>query len=1129
MKNILPIVLIAFFACVTLYGQGTAPVDSDSDGKLEIASKQHLLYLSANGSANWSGSYEQTANIAFTAGDFESGGDFYNGGEGFSPIGTGFTKFTGSYDGQDYTIDSLYINRPSADRSALFGYAEGAIIENLGLTNVNITGKGYVGGLVGNTLNNCTITNCYTTGQIRGLDDIVGGLVGIHQQNSTLTRCYSTVDVIGDSSYVGGLVGWNTGSSSANGSVVSNSYSRGSVYGNRDTGGLVGLSFNSEVRNCYSTGSVNGVDNVGGLVGQNAANAIVDKSYSTGDVSGTGSYIGGLIGLRHPTTSTATNSFWNTESSGQSSSAAGTGKTTVEMKTLETFTDESMVGLTTAWDFETNPCDDVVDNNYWDMDYSETINHGYPFLSWENGDAISLPVELASFTPVTPDSGTVVTALQPVLRWAVPSTLQIVEYRVYLGTDSTFTGVSYLSVDTTFYRPGTPLAENEQYHWKIEAVDTGGSVYTTKQWAFWTNAQNETPEAFALVAPADSMTIASTTPTFRWQSTSDPDPMDTATYTIEFGTGLDALTAVDVGEDTSFTVIDPLTDNATYYWKVTARDRAGAVTENTGGYHRLTVNTGNDSPTPFTLVAPDSGSMVTTLQPTLRWSSSSDPDPTADTSQLQFSNQDADGIVEQENSARKIAGYNVVLDTDQDFSNLTPIPVDTTFYTPSIPLAENQRYYWQVEAQDDSGAVIISETWSFWTNAQNDVPEPFHLLAPGDSASITTLQPVIQWETSVDKDVYDSLTYKILLGDDVQALDTMQVITGNTWQPASPLMDNSIYYLTVIATDLAGAQRANSGGVRVFAVNTENESPAPATLIAPDSVIALRTNPVLYWNTPVDPDPLDSLHYEVHWGLCGEDGVDSVLTDTNTVEIPRSLHENQHYRWYVISMDRDYSLSHSAESEFWVDAVPEPPGAFQLVGPADDTTGISTSPTLAWNTSEDADPFDMVTYRIQIGQDSTFATQVMSFANIADTAFHVSGLDSNVTYYWRVCGIDKDSLVTWASDSAVWSFHVGIRVGVESGKNLPAEFSLAQNYPNPFNPITTLKYGLPQDADVRLVIYDLAGRKVSTLVRKNQVAGWYQVHWNGTNDLGHVVSTGVYFYRFEAGNFVDVKRMVFMK
>lgn len=109
------------------------------------------------------------------------------------------------------------------------------------------------------------------------------------------------------------------------------------------------------------------------------------------NITGNGD-VGWLVGDNF--SATANNSFWDTETSGQISSDGGTGKTTREMKTLATFTDISKTGLDAAWDFETNPNDDTANNDYWDMDNSGSTNNGYPFLSWESGEDISLPVDI---------------------------------------------------------------------------------------------------------------------------------------------------------------------------------------------------------------------------------------------------------------------------------------------------------------------------------------------------------------------------------------------------------------------------------------------------------------------------------------------------------------------------------------------------------------------------------------------------------------------------------------------------------------------------------------------------------------------------------------------------------------
>ncbi|MCK4979528.1 MAG: hypothetical protein KAS62_03985, partial [Candidatus Delongbacteria bacterium] len=135
--------------------------------------------------------------------------------------------------------------------------------------------------------------------------------------------------------------------------------------------------------NCYSTGSVNGTSDIGGLVGDNYSNATISNSYSTGSVNGN-DYVGGLVGWNDA--SAVNNSFWDTETTGQSISDGGTGKATAEMKVVATYTDITTIGLDFPWDFDGNPNDDTGNNDIWNIDGSN--NNGYPYLSRETPQII---------------------------------------------------------------------------------------------------------------------------------------------------------------------------------------------------------------------------------------------------------------------------------------------------------------------------------------------------------------------------------------------------------------------------------------------------------------------------------------------------------------------------------------------------------------------------------------------------------------------------------------------------------------------------------------------------------------------------------------------------------------------
>ncbi len=104
------------------------------------------------------------------------------------------------------------------------------------------------------------------------------------------------------------------------------------------------------------------------------------------------------------------------------------------------------------------------------------------------------------------------------------------------------------------------------------------------------------------------------------------------------------------------------------------------------------------------------------------------------------------------------------------------------------------------------------------------------------------------------------------------------------------------------------------------------------------------------------------------------------------------------------------------------------------------------------------------------------------------------------------------------------SMNPDIPTGIEENGKLPSSFSLEQNYPNPFNPTTVIKYSLPKNANVKLVVFNILGKKVATLVNGKQSAGIHQVQFNASN-----LPSGVYLYELNAGNFTQTKKMILMK
>jgi hypothetical protein len=111
-----------------------------------------------------------------------------------------------------------------------------------------------------------------------------------------------------------------------------------------------------------------------------------------------------------------------------------------------------------------------------------------------------------------------------------------------------------------------------------------------------------------------------------------------------------------------------------------------------------------------------------------------------------------------------------------------------------------------------------------------------------------------------------------------------------------------------------------------------------------------------------------------------------------------------------------------------------------------------------------------------------------------------------------------------------WNFDTrGPATGIDQRDQLPLSFALDQNYPNPFNPSTQIRYQLAKSVKVSLTVYNLLGEKIATLVENDQTAGSYTITWNGTDNSGKFVGSGVYFYRIEAGDFVQTQKMILVK
>ena len=165
----------------------------------------------------------------------------------------------------------------------------------------------------------------------------------------------------------------------------------------------------------------------------------------------------------------------------------------------------------------------------------------------------------------------------------------------------------------------------------------------------------------------------------------------------------------------------------------------------------------------------------------------------------------------------------------------------------------------------------------------------------------------------------------------------------------------------------------------------------------------------------------------------------------------------------------------------------------------------------------------LVVYGIVLGE-SNLAPGKGPIVNLTVTGRDVSKINFTPTTVGKQEGI---TLVTPLAKEVPYEMEQTYTTSHTAG--LPRDFTISQNFPNPFNATTTVRYSLPENANVRLEIFNILGQKVKTLVNEPQSAGYKQVLWDGRNDQGDGVSSGVYFYRINAGKFRDVMKMSLLK
>lgn len=630
------------------------------------------------------------------------------------------------------------------------------------------------------------------------------------------------------------------------------------------------------------------------------------------------------------------------------------------------------------------------------------------------------------------------------------------------------------------YDPG-PGAYDTIYNWYVVARDSHGAETQGPTWTFTTRPENFVPTVPSDPSPPDNATIQPISPALHWESYDNDG--EAVLFDVFLGTSdPPALVASDFAAHTYNA--SGLSYDTQYYWKIIAHDPHGAVS--TGPTWTFRTRLSNYPPAVPSSPSPSDNAanvFVPNLQRTLSWQSS-DPD-------------------------------NDVLRYDVYFGTATPPPLVvsnqlSSSYT-AHGLAFVTAYYWRIVVWDAKGVEVSGPEWTFTTEA-NDPPNVAGNPSPANNALNQALPVQLTWSAS-DPESWQSLSYELFFGTDAAP---PLVATGLTdrFYNASPLVPGATYYWRIVVRDQFGL--TTSGPLWTFTTRVDLPPTVPANP-SPTDGVQLSESPlvVLSW-TSTDPEN-KPLSYKIYFGISPNPGL---LTTVSTPQYNLGvIGANLLFYWYIVVSDAQSSVTGPVWT-FRSGPGNVPPNAPANPSPADNATDVATNPTLSW---EGTDPNgDGLFYDVYFGSTSP---PPLHASNVSVSSYGLSQLSVSTDYYWQIAARDGSGLVT---TGGIWKFRTAA-IATGAGA-IPLELALGQNHPNPFNPQTTIRYDLPPGTThVRLWILDVAGHIVRTLVDESQTGGTRSVVWNGSDDRGESVSSGVYFYVLDTGGKRLAKKLVLLK
>lgn len=457
--------------------------------------------------------------------------------------------------------------------------------------------------------------------------------------------------------------------------------------------------------------------------------------------------------------------------------------------------------------------------------------------------------------------------------------------------------------------------------------------------------------------------------------------------------------------------------------------------------------------------------------------------------------------------------YTVYRSSSNDFnsaSKIARLPFGDVSYRDSSLVGGETWYYW-LNATDISGNTSVFSESASATAIDNIAPSaPQQVEASADFEAVT-----LTWRKNTESDLANYGLYRSEENIPNTATQIALIAKTDTLYTDRNVENDVTYYYWMKAFDATNNESAFSLGVSATPQDFAPSTPVFTDVFGTDERVEVN------WQRNGEPDVQS---YTLYRALENDFVSSEVLA---LIEHPQNKYT-------------DYEIENGVTYYYWLTVVDAAGNVSDLSDVAAATPMDNIAPAapqnvtadggagfiqLDWQESPESDVVEYVVYRSSTSPVNP--TDTVAVLEHPEVSYSDNSVEPEVQYTYWITAVDRNGneSVLSASVTAVASSPVGI----DPVTGMPVSFELYQNYPNPFNPTTTIVFDLPQSASINLAIYNMLGQVVRTLVTGKLEAGRQSVQWDGKNELGERLSSGVYLYRLETGIFVQTRKLVLMK